>query len=712
MNTELSTGDLAMAGVTPEFRDPTQLTDEQRTEQQSALVAQVNAKYAKWRSDRRPYEAQWAWNAAIIRGLSQLQWNPVKNMLVSARNEPAHRSKDSINFVQAKVRARLSKFLKTRPVPMVVAASSDHEDLLNATATKKVLDYQWKRLHLDDLYEETILWTLQTGKAFWWFYWDPNALGKIQSPPDPLTQKPKVYQLPLGEPGVDLGTAFELLIADPGVSRLQKQPEIMRVRVMDTAEVEARFELPQGSLRSELRESEVFQYQRQIASLGAKGVLGASATRDFSGDDKEPFTQIVLKELFTRPSARFPKGRYLVVAGDRLLKQTEELPFGFADTEDPYPVVEFSDQFNAGQFWPTTMVEQLIPVQQQYNRVRNQIDEGIKLSTHYKVFVPITAKLPANSWNSEAGERIPFNYQPGMPPPNQWIVNFPNVSNDAWKMLETLKKEFDEVSNLPPSSLGLTGATSGFDTNLLQEAADSVHAPDIARNERALQSAAYKLRRLCKLGYDIPRLITITGRDNSPEAFEFSADQIDELAEIHIEAGSALPQLKYQRIDAILKLDERQLFGAPGDPSRNRRVLRMLELGSQEQATSMLQRDEDHARLENLAFTRGESVEDPMPWEDHDVEYEIHTDLLKSPEIKTWPPEQRAALVRHVILHVKFKNPQSALQLAGMFNMQDIVEEIASMLPAPTAMAAPDGAASPQLQPADAGVTAPAPPTA
>lgn len=714
MNTELTTGDLAMAGATPEFRDGRTPPTAEQTDKQQTLAAQVNAKYAKWRRDRQPLEAQWAMNAAVIRGISNMQWNPVKNQLVASRQEPAHRSKDNINRVQTKVKARLSKFLKTRPVPIVTAASTDHEDILNANATKKVLEYQWKRLHLEDLYEETLLWSMQTGKAFWWFFWDANARAKVRTPEDFLTGKQSTLEAALGEPGVDFGSAFETLVADPGISRIQKQPEIMRVRAMDTAEVEARFSLPKDSLKSEFRESEVFQYQRQISALGSRGVLGASSARDINSEDKEPFTHIVLKELFTKPSARFPKGRYVVVAADRVLKESEELPYGFDETADPYPVVEFSDRLAAGQFWPDTLVEQLIPVQTQYNRVRNQIDEGIKLSTHYKVFIPKAAQMPTNAWNAEAGEKIAINWQPGMPPPAQWIVNFPSVNGDAWRMIENLKGEFDEVSNLPASAMGLSGATSGFDTNLLQEAADSVHAPDIARNERALTVAAYKIRRLCKLGYDIPRLITITGRDHTPEAFEFSAEQIDELAEISIEAGSALPQLKHQRIEAILKLDERGLFGPAGDPQRNRRVLKMLELGSQEQATSLLQRDEDHARLENLSFSRGEQVEDPMPWEDHTVEYEFHTDLLKSPEIKTWSPEQRAALVRHTILHVKFQNPQSALQLAGMFGLQDVVAELQQtmLLQQHTAPAAPTGApeaAPPASAPAQPGAEAPVP---
>jgi hypothetical protein len=247
-------------------------------------------------------------------------------------------------------------------------------------------------------------------------------------------------------------------------------------------------------------------------------------------------------------------------------------------------------------------------------------------------------------------------------------------------MMDIIRNELDIITNIYPASMGAGGATSGFDTNLLQEAADSVHAPDIRRNELALREAAFKIRRIIKQGYDIPRLISIVGRDKSPEVFEFSADQIDEHANIRIDTGSALPDMKSARLDAILKLDERQTFGPPGDPKRNRTILRMLDLGSMHEAVDLMGAAEDHARLENLAFTKFEPVEDPMPWEDHDAEYEIHTNLLQSPEIKSWPPEQRVALIRHTILHVKWKNPQSALQLAMVFQLQDVVQDVQHLM--------------------------------
>jgi len=653
-----------------DVKDTTQAGNAQKSDQD--LVSEVNQKYSLWRADRRPHESTWFVNASLIRGLNNTKWNPVLNVLES-RKTPTHRSRDNINIIIPKVRAKLSKFLKSRAIPVVTAASTDHEDILNAKATTKVLEYLWDKLQLEELYEESMLWSMQTGKAFWWFRWDQKNIAQVQTPQDALGQT-EVLDVPLGDVAVEPGTAFEVLVSDPGIMRIQRQPEIMRIKTRLTSDVEVMFSLPPGSLKAEVKESELFQYQRQIAQLGAKAAVGMGAERQANGDEQP--THSVVKELFSAPTGKYPQGRYVVVSGDKLLSKEEELPYGFASTKSPYPVVEFADMLTAGQFWPTTMVEQLAGLQAQYSRLRNQLDEQLKLQVHPWIFIPKQAGIHPSAFGSEAGQKIPYNFHPGIPHPREWVVRPEPIVQDVYKTMQLIKEEADHITTFYPAAVGGGGATSGFDTNLLQEANDSVHAPDIRRNELALRDAAFKIRRLAKMGYDIPRLITIVGRDHSPEVFEFSQEQIDEHANIIIDTGSALPNMKHARIEAILKLDERQVFGAPGDPQRNRKMMRMLDLGSHAEGADLMGQDEDHARLENLSFSRNEPVEDPMPWEDHDVEYEIHTNLLKSPEIKGWPQQQRAALVRHTILHVKWKNPTNALQLAAIFGMQDVVLEI------------------------------------
>ena len=697
MSTPLNIGEVAAlnGGEVPGINDsksaeksPIQLEQESDT----ALVAMVDAKYNMWRTDRRPYEVQWFVNAALIRGLHASKFNPISNQLETTPS-PSHRSNDALNMILPKVKAKLSKMLKSRAIPVVMAASSDYEDVLNAQGTTKALEYQWQRLTLESKYEEVVLLSMVFGKAFWWVYWDEKAKAQIQE--EQIIGKPMVHDIALGDVGVESDDAFSMLVADMGIMRLNQQPEIMRIKARYVRDAEALFGKPKGFLSPDVRESELFQYQRQIAALGARATTGFGMRGAGRGTGEEP-THVIVKEWFVSPCTEYPEGRYIVVANGKVLHRAEFLPYNLGNTTSPYPCIEFCDNLSPGQFWPTTMVEQLSTPQKRYNRMMNQLDEESKLHTHPWAFIPKQAQVHPDAFGSEAGQKIPYNFQPGMPPPQQWIVRPEGISSDIYKIIDMTMQHFDIMSNLYPAAMGAAGATSGFDTNLLQEAADSVHAPDIRRNELALREAAFKIRRVMKMGWDIPRLISVMGRDKAPEAYEFYNEQIDEHANIIIDTGSALSELKASRLEQILKLDERQAFGPPGDPQRNRKLLRLLDMGSYAEQTDLIDASEDHARLENLAFTRGEPVEDPMPWENHDVEYEIHTAKLQSPDIKNWPPVQRAQLVAHTILHVMWKNPQHAFMLANTFQMQDVIQKIQAYMQMQAALAAPPPAAQPQ----------------
>lgn len=140
----------------------------------------------------------------------------------------------------------------------------------------------------------------------------------------------------------------------------------------------------------------------------------------------------------------------------------------------------------------------------------------------------------------------------------------------------------------------------------------------------------------------------------------------------------------------------------------------MLDLGSVEDDFDFSKRDEEEARLENLAFRKGIPVEDPLPYQNHAIHGAMVTDLLKSPEAKTWDPAKRQAAVRHWILHVKWENPSSALQLSNIFGFADIAQQISmEMGPPQTEFAGPEQQppqAAVQQQPEAQGVSEPPPP--
>jgi hypothetical protein len=249
------------------------------------------------------------------------------------------------------------------------------------------------------------------------------------------------------------------------------------------------------------------------------------------------------------------------------------------------------------------------------------------------------------------------------------------------------------------------GAESGFQTNLLQEAADSAHLPDIRQHEMSVEDASYKLRALAKQGYTIPRLITIAGKNYEPDVFEFSSDQIDEHADIIVQPGSGLPFLKHARIQSALELWDRGIMGQPGDPEASRKMLRAIDLPGLEAAQEDAQRDEKEAKIENLALANGSPIAPPEFYQSHQVHYISHTDLLKSPESKSFSPEQKNALISHVILHMRFIDPVAAFNLAQEVGMPGLVPMPQQLMmpvegpPGPPGPAGPPGEPPPQAPP-------------
>jgi len=647
------------------------------SEEDKALIADVDSKFTQWRSVRQPHESQWFINAAFFRGQQYVYWHERDNRLATPE-APARRVRLPINRLQSKIRARLAKFVKNRPQPVVIPASTDFRARQDARMSSKALEYAWQKLRLEVSYREALQWAAQTNHGLWWFYWDNSKSARMKNL-DPMTGKQTVVEIPAGQPGsgdigVEVDSPFNLLVADPAEANIGLQPEIMRIKLRAVADVKARYDelgvyvKADTTLSGGIERGE--QFDRKISQLASSGGgVGASPASEGKA------THVVVKEWFERPTPSYPQGRYAVVAGGVLLRYQEELPYGFHDLPNPYPCVDFQDFLQVGQFWGTTILEQLIPIQKEYNLMRSKVAENIRMMAFPKVLAATQHRIPAGAWTNTPGEMIEYVAHPNIPPPT--IITPAPIATDVWRATEALRTEFDEVSHIYPETEGRAGSSnSGFQTNLLQEATDQVHAPDIRAHELAVEEAAWKIRRLMKQGYSVPRLLTVAGRDLQPEVFEFSAEDIDENAEVRVQAGSALPMLRGARIQSIMELYNAGLLGDPADPETRRRALSMLELGTIDDSYNYARLDEDQANVENTGMAEGQPINLPDFWENHAIHYRVHTSLLKSAEGDSLDEATRHSLISHVISHVKYQNPQAAIQLAIQYQMPEVVQDL------------------------------------
>lgn len=656
-----------------------QLATAQHVESDAALVSEIYSKYDLRRQMRRPYEVQWYLNASALRGFPDVRWNAELNRL-EVKREPAHRKRHRINHIRPKYVARVAKYTKLPPAPTVVPATTDREDLYNARASQKMLEYYTRKGALKAKFMQAMQWVPITGKSFWWLSYDDEAISYAPVELDGARQPI------LGEVECSFGPAFEFLPADPGIETLADQPEIMRVRLQRTSDIEKRYQRPAGTIAKESNTNDLFFYQRQIADLGTRqqGMASRSA-QSLAEQDSSVDGYALLIETFTKPCAKYPFGRYVVVAGRQMLKRQDSLPGHFhAIHRNPYPCVEFSDDAAPGQFWPDAFVERLVGLASEYNEYRSKMAENLALHFFPKLVVPKQLNLGADAYTSEAGERLDVNWIPGIPMPN--FLQPSSVIGDAWNVLSTIRKEMDDVTLIYPTAVGGAGGTnSGFQANLLQEAADQVHGPSIVRNSMALEEAYIKIRHLMKIGYNIPRLIAIAGRNNIPEIYEFHAGQIDEQADVRIEPDTMMPMLRSARVDMIRGMFQDGLFGDPADPQTRKRVQDMIRMGYSDFEIDRDQRDQEQAQLENIKMIRGEELPKPQPWEDHRVHWELHTDLFKSPEAAEWPDDYKTATAWHAILHLSYISVPDALQMAGEFGLRPQLEQLLALrTPAPS----------------------------
>lgn len=645
------------------------------SEADAKIVREILQKKRRFAQDRQPHEPQWFTNNAFFRNQHYVEWDREENRLRQLQAKP-ERVRLKLNRLQAKIRARLAKFLKNRPKPVVVPATNEYSDYLKAKSTQKLLLYEYRRAGLEAKFKDALYAAKDTSKAFWWFHWDPTVKARIAST-DPQTGLLTYEEAILGDVKVEVGSAFQFLPGDPGISRLAEQPEIMRITSRLVADVKRQHPDFAPYLTGDTSEDQLFRYERQIATLSSIGI-GSASPRQKNAD------YLTVIEHFIRPNGQYPEGAYRVLAGEILVKNEQALPLGFADMENPFPCVEFTDLPVYGAFWGPTLTEFLIDLQKEYNLLRSKLAEHARWMAYPKIFAAKQHQLPKGAWTQDPGEFLEYIAFPNIPPPQPWTP--PPVNPDIWRQIDLLQKEFDDISQVFPVSEGNRGGTtSGFQANLLQEASDTVHGPDLRAHELAMEDAYRKIRRMVKMGYTMPRLISVMSPAATPEALEFDGQMIDEYADIAVEIGSALPDLKAARQETVMNLYNAGLLGDIGDPEVRKRALSLLEMGSIDDAFDRTRADESQAAYENVQFSRGESAPDPEFWENHKLHYNVHTDWLKSPEGRGAPPPLRTLVVRHTVLHARWINPQSALQLAQEAGIQDpdVLQKIQALLPPP-----------------------------
>ena len=154
------------------------------------------------------------------------------------------------------------------------------------------------------------------------------------------------------------------------------------------------------------------------------------------------------------------------------------------------------------------------------------------------------------------------------------------------------------------------------------------------------------------------RMLRILGKDNRYLIDEFDSANLSKAYDVRVQNGNALADSKAGQTQKIIEV----LQYAPEGTLSTEQIVEYLDIGKADEVVSAITVAVRAAESENedILSGKGDSVEDPMEWEDSITHWRVHTKKIQDRTFKEEvPPEIREQLIEHIAI-TEFQMVQKA----------------------------------------------------
>jgi hypothetical protein len=641
------------------------------------LVSWANNTYTTLKQNRSRIERIWYINLAMYRGRQNIALinTPigVNGFRLLTPPAPPWRVRLVINKIRPIIRREIAKCTAQRPSFMVVPATNEDEDYYASRAATQVLDSIYDDYSLGKVNLSRQWWGSICGTSFFKCYWDKNKTAKQKGPMDPRTGAPSDLK---GDMCIENLIPFFLFVPDLMEEDINNQPFVFHVYTKGKGWLEAYY----GK-----------QVVTTMTTKSREGDILEEAFFDIAGLRKPLEEQYRCMEIWIKPHGHpmFPKGGMITIIGDQLIQVVEEYPLSHGE----YPFIKFT-HIQSGQFYGTSIIEDLVPLQREFNRTRSQIVEAKNLMAKPKLMGPKGAIDPSKI-TSEPGQYIP--YEPGLgevkPLPMQNLPPF------VGEEVQRIMADMDDISGQHEVSRGNTPSqvTAATAISYLQEQDDTMLSEIIQAIEHGMSKLGQHILSYVIDYWDQERLVKVAGKDESFDVTYMKASALHGNKDVRVEAGSALPHSKAAKQAFLMDLFKMGVFAEK--PSE---FLRILDLRGIDKIVADYKVDVQQAQRENIKMAAGVSVQ-VHDFDNHEIHLEQHARYSKTQEYEMLDPGKQAMFVQHRLQHQQaiYVNQSGAMRLQGMMGQQIPGGGIQQQVPVgpPGQGQLPQGNSPPQMPP-------------
>lgn len=596
-----------------------------QTDFEKQLILWTKDRYRQIKNARRSIERQWYINLAFYYGkqniaIASTNASPV-GFRLNVPKAPPWRVRLVVNKIRPVIRTELAKIVAQKPRFYVVPASTEDEDLTAARVGEQIFDSVYSDKRLKIIIRRAEWWASICGTGFIKDYWDKDKL-------DSNGQK--------GDFCIEPSTPFHVFVPDFDAEEIEDQPYVMHVTTKSVDWVRATYPQLKGISADVNAASDLIEDSFM-------GMIGAQSPGSKNA--------VLCYEVWIKPKGHpeFPNGGMFQVIGDRIVYLAHSYPYKHG--EFPFTKLE---HIPSGKFYGSSVIEDLIPLQREYNRTRSQIIENKNRMAKLQLLAP-KGSIEAQKITSEPGQVI--FYTPGFNPPTPLPLQ--NLPPYVQQEIAQLQQDMDDISGQHDISRGQNPAqvTAATALSYLQEQDDTKLSGTVESLEAGVEKLGRHVLSYASQYWTEGRLIRVVGRDQSFDAHVYKSADLGGNNDVRVEAGSALPTSKAAKqafIMDIIKLGGIQINDA----------LQVLDIGGIEKIYEDYLVDIRQAQRENLKMADGESVK-PNDFDNHMVHVTTHDKFRKSQQFEMLPDQIKVAFQMHVELH------KSAMAAAMPLPQQD-----------------------------------------
>src|SRR6266498_1382475 len=619
-------------------------------EEYNKICSWTKEQFAKIKNARVTTERQWYLNLAMYFGKQNIV--PINSNTPGIATTtrfwvppaPYWRVRPVINKIRPTIRTELAQLTNNKPNASIVPASAEDRDMYAAMAGEQI----WENFYTDKKIKKTIRdalwWTLICGNGYIKTYWDYSV-----GPVDPMSQAPQ------GDVIFQHETPFHIFCPDLLESNIESQPYLIHAQVRSPEYVQMRF-------KKAIDGRDINPNSQDATRILEESFLNLIGTQEL---DKQH--SVMVLEVWIKPGAvpMFPQGAFLTMVGDQIVQGFQGWPY----KHGKFPFAKF-DHIPGGKFYSSSVIEDLIPLQKEYNRTRGQIIEAKNRMVKPQLVAP-RGSVDPSKMTTEPGQVIEFT--PGFEPPTP----LPLQALPAYVIqeLDRIQADWNDISGqhevthgqVPP---GVTAATA---ISFLQERDESKLSPTFDSLEEGIEKTAQMALSYVNQFWSTERMIRVTGPEGSFDTLAMKGSDLDNALDIRVEAGSALPVSKAAKQALIMDLMKMGFI----DPQQG---LEVMDMGGINKLYEQIQVDQRQIQRENLRMSKVDvamlqqqnqlnmqmmqanpnAFDGAMPpliipvntWDNHKLHVMHHNNYRKSQAFEVLPKEVKALFEAHVQQHV------------------------------------------------------------